>query len=58
MASPNPILTNLAAVLGPGGLVTDADILKRIDLTGRWKQQIRKRHFLWPAQRPRHKCLR
>jgi hypothetical protein len=29
MASPNPILTNLAAVLGPGGLVTDADILKR-----------------------------
>jgi FAD/FMN-containing dehydrogenase len=29
MASPNPILTDLAAVLGPGGLVTDADILKR-----------------------------
>ena len=29
MASPNPILTDLAAVLAPGGLLTDADILKR-----------------------------
>ena len=29
MASPNLILTDLAAVLGPGGLVPEADILKR-----------------------------
>ena len=30
MAAPNPILSDLAAVLGPSGLVSVADILKRL----------------------------